>query len=146
MIKTSLTEPTTSLVSIICATTCGRPPAVTTDSKNDYQQSQGPLAFAIIDEVDNILIDEARTPLIISGPAHQNPARYAEANRIACALTKDVHFQVNEKDHTATLTDEGVRFAEKMAGVESFYTAGQHGMAAHDRQRAQSALVCTSWT
>lgn len=89
-----------------------------------YQQSQGPLAFAIIDEVDNILIDEARTPLIISGPAHQNPARYVEANRIATQLVRDVHYKVNEKDHTATLTDEGVRHAEKLAGVESFYTAG----------------------
>lgn len=88
------------------------------------QQSQGILAYAIIDEVDNILIDEARTPLIISGPAHQDPAKYAEANRIAKALKKEVHFTVNEKDHTATLTDEGVRFAEQMAGVESFYTAG----------------------
>ncbi len=88
------------------------------------QQSQGPLAFAIVDEVDNILIDEARTPLIISGPAHQNPARYAEANRIATQLTKGLHYQVNEKDHTATLTDEGVRHAEQLAGVESFYTAG----------------------
>ena len=88
------------------------------------QQSQGPLAFAIIDEVDNILIDEARTPLIISGPAHNNPGRYVEANRIATQLQKGVHYQVNEKDHTATLTDEGVRFAEKLAGVESFYTAG----------------------
>lgn len=89
-----------------------------------YQQSQGPLAFAIIDEVDNILIDEARTPLIISGPAHQNPSKYAEANRIAKTLVKDVHYQVNEKDHSATLTDAGVREAEKLAGVESFYTAG----------------------
>ena len=89
-----------------------------------YQQSQGPLAFAIIDEVDNILIDEARTPLIISGPAHSDIGRYAEANKIATQLTKETHFTVNEKDHTATLTDEGVRFAEKQAGVESFYTAG----------------------
>ncbi len=89
-----------------------------------YQQSQGPLAFAIVDEVDNILIDEARTPLIISGPAHQNPARYAEANRIATQLSREIHYKVNEKDHTATLTDEGVRHAEKLAGVESFYTAG----------------------
>ncbi len=89
-----------------------------------YQQSQGPLAFAIIDEVDNILIDEARTPLIISGPAHQNPARYVEANKIATQLKRDVDYTVNEKDHTATLTDEGVRTAEKLAGVESFYTAG----------------------
>ncbi len=101
-------------------------PAARGDSRfpKRYQQSQGPLAFAIIDEVDNILIDEARTPLIISGPAHQNPARYVEANKIATQLVKDVHYQVNEKDHTATLTDEGVRFAEKLAGVESFYTAG----------------------
>jgi len=88
------------------------------------QQAQGPLAFAIIDEVDNILIDEARTPLIISGPAHQNPSKYAEADRIARTLERGVHYQVNEKDHTATLTDEGIRAAEKMAGVESFYTAG----------------------
>jgi preprotein translocase subunit SecA len=86
------------------------------------QQAQGPLHFAIIDEVDNILIDEA--PLIISGPAHQNPGKYADANKIATQLTKDTHYQVNEKDHTATLTDEGVRYAEKLAGVESFYTAG----------------------
>ncbi|MBM4089401.1 MAG: preprotein translocase subunit SecA [Planctomycetes bacterium] len=88
------------------------------------QQSQGRLHYAIIDEVDNILIDEARTPLIISGPAHENVRKYAEADRIARQLRKDEHFQVKEKDHTANLTDEGVRAAEKLAGVESFYTAG----------------------
>ena len=88
------------------------------------QQTQGPLAFAIIDEVDNILIDEARTPLIISGPAHQNPSKYAEADRIARTLERTVDYIVNEKDHTATLTEDGIRKAEKMAGVESFYTAG----------------------
>ncbi len=101
-------------------------PAARQDDRFDprMQQSQGELAFAIIDEVDNILIDEARTPLIISGPAHSNPGRYAEVNRIALALKRDLHYQVNEKDHTATLTDEGVRHAEKLAGVESFYTPG----------------------
>ena len=88
------------------------------------QQSQGPLHFAIIDEVDNILVDEARTPLIISGPAHDDVRRYAMADRIARQLKKDAHFEVNEKDHTAHLTDEGVRAAEQLAGVESFYTAG----------------------
>ena len=88
------------------------------------QQSQKHLHFAIVDEVDNILIDEARTPLIISGPALDNPAKYAEADRIARLLKKDVHFVVNEKDHTVNLTDEGVREAEQLAGVESFYTAG----------------------
>ena len=88
------------------------------------QQAQGPLNYAVIDEVDNILIDEARTPLIISGPAKQNPQKYQEANRIASQLKKDEHFEVNEKDHSVTLTDSGVRAAEKMAGVESFYTPG----------------------
>ncbi len=89
-----------------------------------YQQSQGKLCYAIIDEVDNILIDEARTPLIISGPAHQDIRKYSEADRIARQLKKDLHYTVNEKDRNATLTDEGVREAEKLAGVESFYTAG----------------------
>src|SRR5687768_10138962 len=88
------------------------------------QQSQGNLVFAIIDEVDNILIDEARTPLIISGPAHENVHKYADADRIARTLTKEKHFVVNEKDHSVNLTDEGVREAERLAGVESFYTAG----------------------
>ncbi len=88
------------------------------------QQVQGPLHFAIIDEVDNILIDEARTPLIISGPAHDDVTRYVKADRIARQLKKGPHFEVKEKEHTAHLTDEGVRAAEQLAGVESFYTAG----------------------
>ena len=88
------------------------------------QQSQGRLNFAIIDEVDNILIDEARTPLIISGPAHDNIRKYADADRVARQLKNNEHFEVNEKDHNVGLTDEGVREAERLAGVESFYTAG----------------------
>jgi len=102
-----------------------RPAARGDDRYPKYmQQVQGPLRFAIIDEVDNILIDEARTPLIISGPAHDDVTRYVRADRIARQLRKDVHFEVNEKEHSAHLTDEGVRAAEKLAGVESFYTAG----------------------
>ena len=89
-----------------------------------YQQVQGRLNFAIIDEVDNILIDEARTPLIISGAARSDISRYAQADKIARQLTKGTDFEVNEKDHTANLTDVGVRHAEQLAGVESFYTAG----------------------
>ncbi len=88
------------------------------------QQAQGPLHFAIIDEVDNILIDEARTPLIIAGPAHDDVTRYAQADKIARQLVKEVHFEVKEKEHSVHLTDEGVRAAEKLAGVESFYTSG----------------------
>jgi preprotein translocase subunit SecA len=90
----------------------------------EAQQCQGPLNYAIIDEVDNILVDEARTPLIISGPADLDLGRYKEADRVANQLTKETHFTVDEKQHNVTLTDEGVREAEKLAGVESFYTAG----------------------
>jgi preprotein translocase subunit SecA len=88
------------------------------------QQCQGNLNFAIIDEVDNILIDEARTPLIISGPAHDNVRKYAEADKVARLLKPGEHFEVNEKDRHANLTDAGVREAERLAGVESFYTPG----------------------
>ncbi len=88
------------------------------------QQAQGNLNYAIIDEVDNILIDEARTPLIISGPARDDLTKYVKADKIAKQLKKDVHFEVKEKEHSAHLTDDGVREAEKLAGVESFYTAG----------------------
>ncbi|HWB10715.1 MAG TPA: SEC-C metal-binding domain-containing protein [Pirellulales bacterium] len=90
----------------------------------DQQQAQRKLHYAIIDEVDNILIDEARTPLIISGPAHDDVTRYPRADKIARQLKKDVHFEVKEKEHTVHLTDEGVREAEHLAGIESFYTAG----------------------
>ncbi len=88
------------------------------------QQAQGPLHYAIIDEVDNILIDEARTPLIISGPARDDTTKYVKADKIARQLKAGIHFEVKEKEHSANLTDEGVRAAEKLAGVESFYTAG----------------------
>jgi preprotein translocase subunit SecA len=88
------------------------------------QQAQGVLNYAIVDEVDNILIDEARTPLIISGPARDDVTKYVKADKIARQLKEGLHFEVKEKEHTAHLTEDGVREAEKLAGVESFYTAG----------------------
>jgi preprotein translocase subunit SecA len=87
-------------------------------------QCQGELHYAIIDEVDSILIDEARTPLIISGPAFDDVRKYAEADRIARALKRELHFEVKEKERTCHLNDEGIREAERVAGVESFYTPG----------------------
>src|SRR5437763_13695870 len=84
----------------------------------------------MIDEVDNILIDEARTPLIISGPAFTDIRRYAQSNDIAVQLTDlqkrepGRYYEVKEKEHTCHLTDEGIHKAEELAGVESFYTAG----------------------
>ena len=87
-------------------------------------QSQGVLHYAIIDEVDSILIDEARTPLIISGPAFDDVRKYAEADRIARLLKRDLHFEVKEKERTCHLNDDGIREAERIAGLESFYTPG----------------------
>ncbi len=93
-------------------------------------QCQKALNYAIIDEVDNILIDEARTPLIISGPAFTDVRRYETANDIAVQLTglqkeePGRYFEVKEKEHTCHLTDEGIHKAEELAKVESFYTAG----------------------
>ncbi len=132
------------------------------------QCQRTPLSYAIIDEVDNILIDEARTPLIISGPAYTDIKNYERADDIARKLTelerkarqemaakglvklkgtegdglpavvppddaridpqnpppKGTYFEIKEKERTCHLTDAGVREAERLAGVESFYTAG----------------------
>jgi preprotein translocase subunit SecA len=78
--------------------------------------------FAIIDEVDNILIDEARTPLIISGPADQSTEKYYEADRVARALNRGEHYEVEEKDNQCILTEEGIKRAQEIVGVDSFYT------------------------
>jgi preprotein translocase subunit SecA len=88
------------------------------------EQVQGRLHYAIIDEIDNILIDEARTPLIISGRAHDDISKYPTAEKLAKKLQRDVHFELKEKEHSCHLTEAGVRYAEEIAGVESFYTAG----------------------
>ena len=88
------------------------------------QQVQKHLHYAIVDEVDSILIDEARTPLIISGPAEESVDRYRMADQVARALTVDEHYEVKEKERTASLLETGIEEAEKMVGVDSFYTPG----------------------
>ncbi|MBX3443428.1 MAG: preprotein translocase subunit SecA [Planctomyces sp.] len=87
-------------------------------------QVQGRLDYAIVDEIDNILIDEARTPLIISGPAFDDTTKYPKADKIARKLVKGEDFEVKEKEHSCHMTDVGIRKAEELAEVESFYTAG----------------------
>ncbi len=79
-------------------------------------------AYAIIDEVDSILIDEARTPLIISAPAQDSENLYDIFAKIAEKLEPEKHFIVDEKMKSATLTDEGVEVAEKILGIENIYT------------------------
>lgn len=78
--------------------------------------------YAIIDEVDSILIDEARTPLIISGPAQEGESLYVTFAKIAEKLKPEEHFTVDEKLKSATLTDAGIEEAEKLLGIENIYT------------------------
>src|SRR5438445_2055951 len=77
--------------------------------------------YAIVDEVDSILIDEARTPLIISGPSEESPGKYYAVDRIVPRLVKEKDFQVDENQHTAVLTEEGVLHAEKFIGGIELY-------------------------
>ncbi|HEV7194193.1 MAG TPA: preprotein translocase subunit SecA [Jatrophihabitantaceae bacterium] len=79
--------------------------------------------FAIVDEVDSILIDEARTPLIISGPAEENQRWYLEFARISPRLRKDDHYEVEEGKRTVAITEEGVAFVEDQLGIDNLYEA-----------------------
>ena len=79
--------------------------------------------FAVVDEVDSILIDEARTPLIISGPADASSKWYAEFARIAPMLKKDVHYEVDIKKRTVGVHEAGVEFVEDQLGIDNLYEA-----------------------
>src|SRR5499427_311016 len=89
------------------------------------EYAQRDLRFAIVDEVDNILIDEARTPLIISGPAEQSSQKYGAVNRIIPRLTRDVDFTIDEKHRNAMLTEDGVAKCERLLGVSNLYDPSQ---------------------
>jgi preprotein translocase subunit SecA len=77
--------------------------------------------FGIVDEVDSILIDEARTPLIISGPAEESTDKYYRIDKIIPKLIQDIDYIVEEKHRTATLTEEGVSKCEKLLGLGNLY-------------------------
>ncbi len=85
------------------------------------QMVQRELNFAIVDEVDSILIDEARTPLIISGPAEESTDKYYKVNQIVPRLDKEKHYLIDEKARTAALTDEGIALMEKQLEVDNLY-------------------------
>jgi preprotein translocase subunit SecA len=82
---------------------------------------QRELNFAIVDEVDSILIDEARTPLIISAPAEENPESYLQFAKVAAKLTPE-DYVLDEKRRSVALTDEGVEKVQKMLGIKNLYT------------------------
>ncbi|RJQ80962.1 preprotein translocase subunit SecA [Pseudonocardiaceae bacterium YIM PH 21723] len=79
--------------------------------------------FCIVDEVDSILIDEARTPLIISGPSDASSRWYTEFARMAPMLKKDKHYEVDERKRTIGVSEEGVAFIEDQLGIENLYEA-----------------------
>ena len=85
------------------------------------QMVQRDLNFGIIDEVDNILIDEARTPLIISGPAEESTDKYYKVNKLVPSLKKEEHYTIDEKARTASLTEEGIAKMEKDLNIENLY-------------------------
>ncbi len=82
---------------------------------------QRDLHFAIVDEVDSILIDEARTPLIISGAADQASDKYRTLNEVVTQLVKDEHYNVDEKAFGATFTDDGIELVQKLIGISNLY-------------------------
>jgi preprotein translocase subunit SecA len=82
---------------------------------------QRPLNFAIVDEVDSILIDEARTPLIISGPSDMSTELYQRVDRLVHNFEKETHFTIDEKSRALSLTDEGVGLGEKLLEIDNLY-------------------------
>ena len=87
--------------------------------------------FVIVDEVDSILIDEARTPLIISGPTNRTLENYQQANEVARQMVRDEHFTVDEKDRIVLMTEEGIAKAEELFGVDNLYSLENSALSHH---------------
>jgi preprotein translocase subunit SecA len=90
--------------------------------------------YAIVDEVDSILVDEARTPLIISGPTEESTSLYYRVDTLIRRLRKNQHYQVEEKTRTSTLTEEGVAEAEKFLKVPNLYDLAHMELVHHINQ------------
>ena len=101
-------------------------------SLDDYAQRE--LQFAIVDEVDNILVDEARTPLIISGPAEESTEKYYTINRVIPRLQKDADFAIDEKLRSATLTEQGIAKIERILNIRNLYDPAEIGTLHHVTQ------------
>ncbi|MDN2452741.1 preprotein translocase subunit SecA [Lactobacillus sp. UCMA15818] len=92
---------------------------------------QRPLNFVIVDEVDSILIDEARTPLIISGQAEKSTTLYTRTDRFAKTLTEEADFKIDLESKTASLNEEGIKKAEKYFGLENLYDPDNTALTHH---------------
>ncbi len=101
---------------------------------------QRPLYYAIVDEVDNIFVDEARTPLIISGPSGEPVEEYSRFAAIAHKLEIGVHYELDEKERSVYLTDEGLAVIEEETGIENIYDEANYRYV-HYMQQALKAQV-----
>ena len=101
---------------------------------------QRPLYYAIVDEVDNIFIDEARTPLIISGPSNEPVEEYSTFATIARKLELGVHYELEDKERSVFLTDEGLALVEQETGIENIYDEANYRYV-HYMQQALKAHV-----
>lgn len=99
---------------------------------NDYVQRE--MNYAIVDEVDSILIDEARTPLIISGPSEESTDKYYKIDKITPQLKKDTDYTIDEKAQTVTLTEEGNIKVEKLLGTGNLYDPSNIELVHHVNQ------------
>jgi len=98
-------------------------------------------AYVIVDEVDSILIDEARTPLIISGPTNRTLENYTRADAVAKAMVKEDHFTVDEKDRLILITEEGIARAEELFGVENLYSIENSALSHHLDQALKANYI-----
>ena len=105
------------------------------------QKVQSALFFGIIDEVDSILIDEARTPLIISQPDSEPTSKYMKFATIAKKLKKGTHYKVDEKQKTALITEEGIHELEKILKVDNIYVSGNYNDIHHTENAIKAASV-----
>lgn len=101
---------------------------------------QSKLFFCIIDEVDSVLIDEARTPLIISMPDNEPTSKYGKFSVLAKKLKSGEHYKVDEKQKNSTLTDEGIEEVEKMLGIENIYISDNY----NDIHHIENAIKASS--
>ncbi len=108
---------------------------------NFEDRAQRELNYAIVDEVDSILVDEARTPLIISGPAEESTDKYYKIDRIIPRLDREKDYKIDEKAHTVTLTEEGIRHAEELLGVENLYENTQIDVIHHINQALRARVL-----
>lgn len=108
-------------------------------SKNDKAQSK--LFFAIIDEVDSILIDEARTPLIISMPDNEPTSKYMQFSALIKHLQKWVHYKIDEKQKTATLSEDWIKKVEELLRVENIYVSAHYNDIHHIENALKAMAV-----